>query len=200
MHTNVIMPPYGVYRNFLDLASHAQLLAWAIGNEVKFKPTVVDHGVSNPFIRRSLSVGNFEPMEFVFRQGIRKMVQVFIRDLRVSPFEPSELQLELVAHNDGAFYTRHIDTFVANHRQNTDRLLSGVYYFHSEPKAFSGGALRLYPLFDDGNEDNFIDIQPEQNTLVVFPSWAPHEVLQINCPSKRFSNSRFAVNCWLTQD
>jgi Rps23 Pro-64 3,4-dihydroxylase Tpa1-like proline 4-hydroxylase len=42
----------------------------------------------------------------------------------------------------------------------------------------------------------FADIEPGQNRLVAFPSWAPHEVMPISCPSRRFIDSRFAVNCW----
>jgi Rps23 Pro-64 3,4-dihydroxylase Tpa1-like proline 4-hydroxylase len=30
-----------------------------------------------------------------------------------------------------------------------------------------------------------------------FPSWAPHEVMPISCPSKRFTDSRFAINYWV---
>jgi SM-20-related protein len=31
----------------------------------------------------------------------------------------------------------------------------------------------------------------------VFPSWVLHEVRPVSCPSKRFVDSRFAINCWL---
>jgi len=115
----------------------------------------------------------------------------------VTSFEPSTIELELVASNDGAFFKRHIDTFIRGARTSSDRLLSGVYYFHAEPKAFSGGALRLYPFGREQGESNFAEVQPEQNTLVAFPSWAWHEVLPVSCPSRRFSDSRFNVNCWV---
>ena len=194
-----LMPPYRTYRGFLDSDTHARLLAWAIENEVKFEPTLVDVGKRDLAKRISLGVRDFGPMKALLRQRLLDLVPALIRDLRVTPFEPSKVELELVAHNDGAFFKRHIDTFVGDERRAmaSDRLLSAVYYFHAEPKAFSGGALRLYPLAEKEDESNFADVQPEQNTLLAFPSWASHEVLPVSCPSRRFSDSRFAVNCWV---
>ena len=59
--------------------------------------------------------------------------------------EKADVELELVAHNDGAFYARHIDT-ATGEDSNQVRVLSGVYYFHAKPKAFTGGALRLFAI------------------------------------------------------
>jgi Rps23 Pro-64 3,4-dihydroxylase Tpa1-like proline 4-hydroxylase len=66
----------------------------------------------------------------------------------------------------------------------------------STPKAFRGGALRLYAIGDSGGR-TFIDIEPVQNGLLVFPAWVPHEVMPVHCPSKRFIDLRFASNCWV---
>ena len=195
-----LMPPYRVYRGFLDSGTHAGLLAWAIENEAKFEPTKLGQGTDgkhDPSTRISLRVSDFGPMEAMLRQRLLDLVPTLIRDLRVTPFEPSKVELELVANNDGAFFKRHIDTFIGDARKASDRVLSAVYYFHAEPKAFSGGALRLYPFGAKEDEGNFADVQPEQNTLLAFPSWAWHEVLPVSCPSRRFSDSRFAVNCWV---
>src|SRR5262245_21227594 len=130
------MPPYCVYRDFLDSDTHADLLAWAIGNEAKFEPTLVYGAKHNPSERKSLGVSDFGPLMAIFRQRILDLVPALVRDLRVTPFEPSEVELEMVANNDGAFFARHIDTFTGETREASDRLLSVVYYFHAEPKAF----------------------------------------------------------------
>jgi Rps23 Pro-64 3,4-dihydroxylase Tpa1-like proline 4-hydroxylase len=53
---------------------------------------------------------------------------------------------------------------MADARKSSDRLLSAVYYFHAEPKAFSGRELRLHSFAGDGS---FVDVPPEQNSLVV---------------------------------
>ena len=125
------------------------------------------------------------------------MVPSLISQLRVTPFDAPNLETELVAHGDGAFYKRHVDTQTPRHPEvNGIRVLSGVYYFHAEPKAFTGGELRLYALGGKSGE-NFVDIEPVNNSLLVFPAWAPHEVRPVSCPSKRFIDSRFAINCWL---
>jgi len=194
-----LMPPYCIYRGFLDSTTHAGLLAWAMENEEKFETSLVaaqyvpGEKRHNPSLRRSLFVSEFGPLQVVLRQRLLDFIPTLIRDLRVTPFAPSEVQLELVANNDGAFFKRHIDTAIGGARKVSDRMLSAVYYFHTEPKAFSGGALRLYSF----GGDNFADVEPEQNMVLAFPSWALHEVLPVNCPSRRFSDSRFNVNCWV---
>ena len=50
-------------------------------------------------------------MQAMLRQRLLDFVPTLIGDLRVTPFEPSKVELELVANNDGAFFKRHIDTF-----------------------------------------------------------------------------------------
>ena len=111
------------------------------------------------------------------------LVPHMVGKLRTTPVRAPGLELELVAHNQGAFYKRHIDTQTASDRKSL-RVLSGVYYFHAVPKAFTGGELRLYAI---GAENApFVDIAPERNSLLVFPSWAPHEVRPISCSSGRF--------------
>ena len=191
------MPPFSVYRGFLNSTAHARLLAWAIENEAKFEVSLVSGGRHDPSIRTSLCVSDFGPLMAVFRQRLLDLAPTLIRDLQVTPFEPSRVELEMVANNEGAFFKRHIDTFTGNRRQASDRMLSAVYYFHAEPKAFAGGVLRLYSLDTKAHEGTFIDVQPEQNMLLAFPSWWAHEVLPVSCPSGRFSNSRFNVNCWV---
>ena len=49
----------------------------------------------------------------------------------------------MVAHGDKAFFSRHEDT-VMRPEMTSYRTLSAVYYFHRQPKSFSGGVLRLY--------------------------------------------------------
>jgi Rps23 Pro-64 3,4-dihydroxylase Tpa1-like proline 4-hydroxylase len=118
--------------------------------------------------------------------------QALLAELKMSASELSRFETELVAHGDGAFYARHIDTQMQAQDRPGIRVLSGVYYFHRLPKAFSGGALRLY-----GFGAGFVDIEPTHNSLLVFPSWARHEVRPVSCPSGAFMDSRFAINCWV---
>ena len=140
---------------------------------------------SRPLDRAPAAIDNLRPVKW----------PDLVAKLGATPVEAPTLELQLVAHNEGAFYKRHIDTQTASER-NYVRVLSAVYYFHATPKMFSGGALRLYAIGDPQGQ-TFIDVEPAHNTLLVFPSWAPHEVMPVNCPSGRFADSRFTINCWV---
>ncbi len=117
-------------------------------------------------------------------------------ELGIKPFK-YRVETDLLAYGDGAGFTRHVDARPDTGdeaKPRVDRRISAVYYFFKEPKIFSGGQLRLYPLFSGDP----IDIEPVDNMMIVFPSFAPHEVLSVVCPSKAFADSRFAVNFWLS--
>ena len=192
------MPPYLVLRDFLDEETVAGLLDYALAHEADFEPTKTGRGEEGkiyPDVRVSVGTRDLGPFRSVLKTKVLALVPDLVARLRATPVEAPKLELQLVAHNDGAFYKHHIDTQTAPDRQRI-RVLSGVYYFHGQPKAFSGGALRLYAI-GDPDKKTFADIEPTHNSLLVFPSWAPHEVMPISCPSKRFADSRFAINCWV---
>jgi SM-20-related protein len=191
-----LMPPYLVLPDFFDEETVAGLLDYAISHQSDFRPTEVGTiGRVDPSFRISLSLGDLGKFRQMLEAKILGLLPMLVAQLRVSPVDEPKLMIELVAHGDGAFYKRHIDT--ARDRDNTRiRILSGVYYFNAEPKAFTGGALRLHAIGGKESE-NFVDVEPARNSLAVFLAWAPHEVLPISCPSKRFIDSRFAINCWI---
>ena len=142
-----MMPSYLVLRDFLAGETAAGLLDFALAHEADFEPAKtgrLQEGKINPHPRlggdpRSRAV---QAHPQVADAGARARP---VAKLGAAPVEAPRLELELVAHNDGAFFKRHIDTQTASDRQNI-RVLSGVYYFHAAPKAFSGGALRLYAI------------------------------------------------------
>jgi len=117
--------------------------------------------------------------------------------LDTEAFEPGRLEVEMVAHGDGAFFTEHRDTAIEDQKLIIRRVISAVYYFHRLPKLFSGGALRILPLAGREKSSAFVEIEAINDTLVFFPSWFPHEVLPVACPSGQFEDSRFARNCWI---
>jgi SM-20-related protein len=191
-----ILPPHRVIDALLDEASVETLLELALSRQADFEPTRVgrrDNARLNPAFRTSLVLRPREALAQLFETRLRGLAPVLTAGMRLSAFEASAIELELVAHGDGAFYKRHIDTQTGGDAMS-QRILSGVYYFNHRPKAFTGGALRLYAIGDYGR---FIDVEPEHNRLLVFPSWAPHEVMPVSCPSGAFIDSRFAVNCWV---
>lgn len=199
-----LIPPYIVLRDFLDEETVAELLDYTISHQSDFAPTRVfvpttasQNQDSDPPYRVSTGLRNLGKFRKVFQTKILDLVPRFVTEMRATPVEEPKCETELVAHGDGAFYKRHIDTVTASY-QDTEliRVLSGVYYFNTEPKAFTGGALRLHAIGGKKGE-NSVDIAPLRNSLLVFLAWAPHEVLPVSCPSKRFIDSRFAVNCWV---
>jgi len=194
--TRSFLLPHHVLPGFLQAAEVERLLAHVAAHESAFVATRVGppgDGRVNPALRVSASLVDLGEFRALLEARLRGMTEALIAALRVSPFVTTRVELELVAHGDGAFYLRHTDTGWAA-GQPQIRVISGVYYFHRQPQGFAGGALRLHAI---GDADRFVDVEPVHNTLVVFPSWAPHEVRPVSCPSGQFMDSRFAINCWL---
>jgi Rps23 Pro-64 3,4-dihydroxylase Tpa1-like proline 4-hydroxylase len=141
-----------------------------------------------------------------FKEGVERRVEelapCLIAQLGLTPFKPTGFETELVAHENGAFYKRHIDLFTSVRDREAvsgDRLISVVVYFHREPRRFDGGELRLYPQANPAKPpaDGVIDLAPQHNTAIAFSSWLPHEVLRVTCSTRDFGDARFAVNCWV---
>ena len=172
-------------------------------------PSRLGHGRTLDLdVRNSLSWrGEGEPpWRAVLAERVRAMVPEWRAALGLSDFKLGDIELDMVVYNDGAFYGRHTDLATGTHRSTAqqvdgkagkDRMITAVYYFHGEPKGFGGGALRLHPLAAPATEPRFADIPPDQNSLAVFPAWVPHEVMPVRCPSGKFADSRFAINCWV---
>jgi SM-20-related protein len=190
-----IMLPHVVRRDFLPEETVAALLEYAVLHEADFVPAKVGRNKLDPTYRVSLRLRQLGAFQQIIESEILATLPMLIEELRVTRFQVARLGTELVAHGDGAFYKRHIDTATAPDREaSRSRALSAVYYFYREPKAFGGGALRLHGI---GAGAGFVDIEPVRNSLLVFPSWAPHEVMPVHCASRRFIDSRFAINCWI---
>ena len=191
------MMPYRVTQDFLSADAHRGLLDWALANEARFRAAPLAGGIVDPQIRSARVMRDLGSTEPLLRAKIAALVPRWIAELRVTPFDVTEIELELAAHNEGAHFALHTDTYRTALKARGDRMLSAVYYFHAEPKMFSGGLLRLHRIGARPGDPGGADIAPEQNSLVVFPSWGPHEVLRVSCPSGAFADSRFAVNCWI---
>ncbi|MGE0660061.1 MAG: 2OG-Fe(II) oxygenase [Reyranellaceae bacterium] len=198
--------PHHLVPGFLGQRGVEQLLAYCVGNEAAFSDASVGDGkqaLVDAQFRRSRSLAR--PDDFIyavhaeFRRRLENLLPAITAALKLSPFDPTVYEMELVAHNDGAFFARHIDTFTGTGGlPPTQRMISAVYYFFETPKRFSGGELRIYPVL--GGAASWADIEPVCDTLVCFPSFAPHEVLPIACPSGQFAHSRFAINTWICRD
>jgi len=189
------LPAYVVRPGFLEEAECEALLAWAIAREGDFEESTLKELRVTSSYRQSRTLAEIGPWKELFRQRLAPLVPGLLAALGIPAFEPAKFELQMAAHNDGGFYKRHLDIWRGPGSEPTVRVLSLVYYFFTTPPAFTGGALRMYSFVPGSSES--IDIQPTRNTLVAFPSWAPHEVLPIACETGRFADSRFAINCWV---
>ncbi len=188
--------PVILCRDFLGGAMAARVLQFALDHESEFAATTVGaaDAAVRPGVRVSRSTNRLGPLKDELRAVIRTQLPSLMERLRMRPFAESRIEVEMVAHGDGAFYRRHIDTLVGD--TNSSRALSAVYYFHNRPQAFRGGALRLYR-FNSTDPGEFLDIAPEHDLLAAFPAFIPHEVMPVACPANRFADHRFAINIWV---
>lgn len=184
-----------VRENFLSTEEHQRLLAYAIDNEARFVDTTTSS--SDRSYRQSMVLHQFPEWSALFRQRIRAMLPEIARELDCGTLSQN-IEAQLTAHNDGNYYKIHNDNGSAD---TARRELTFVYYFNRRPKAFSGGALRV---FDTVVRDGFYVaadsdrlIEPADNRIVFFLSRYQHEVTPIVCPSRAFADGRFTVNGWV---
>ena len=190
-----ILPPYFVLHDFLRAKDADGLLSFAVEHRDSFAPAKTGLGAEGALrthIRSSEQTRELGAFADILREALLPCLPELCVGVGLSPFVPDGIALQLVAHGDGGFYKRHIDTATTPMAHRL-RVLTAVYYVHRRPKIYQGGALRLHAI---GGGETFVDVQPAHNMLVVFPAFAPHEVLPVRCPSEDFADRRFSVNCW----
>lgn len=182
--------------NFLTSSEHRRLLDYTIKRKPAFVPTTTSTGAAN--YRESVVLHEFPEFSDLITKKVRDVTPEILDKLSIPGFEITQVEAQLTAHNDDNFYKVHNDN---GSPVTATRELTYVYYFYREPKAFSGGELRIY---DTTIRDNYYveaetyhTIEPRNNSIVFFPSRYMHEVLPIRCPSRDFSDSRFTINGWI---
>jgi Rps23 Pro-64 3,4-dihydroxylase Tpa1-like proline 4-hydroxylase len=193
-----------VFHSFLREEDRLALLDWVDANEFRFQDSRLVGGVLNPERRISKVLRDLGPLRDHFQAKLWEISETLISILGLRPFTVGMVELELAAHMDGAHFAPHSDIPIGPGRKplggdgsgHFERLISCVYYFHREPKRFSGGELRLHR-FGSEDEADMVDVEPVQNSLVAFPSWVTHEVRKVHCASNNFQSARYAVNCWI---
>jgi Rps23 Pro-64 3,4-dihydroxylase Tpa1-like proline 4-hydroxylase len=112
-------------------------------------------------------------------------------------FPVQNVEVQITASNDGDFFRHHSDS---GQGEIGTRELTFVYFFNREPRAFSGGELRVYDTRLENGEycsaGEGHRIVPGQNQIVFFPSSLVHEITPVECRSRAFADSRFTVNGW----
>lgn len=191
-----------VYRDVLGARAVAALLDYVTLHENDFKPAQVRMRGSG---RDAVDLERRDCLLLHDAGPVRQQIEAFVRAIaadalaRLRLIEPAvePREFEISAHGDGGHFMRHIDTIDATDRV---RILSAVYYFARTPRRFQGGELRLHRFpnpFATSARAVFVDVAPETDTLVVFPSWLDHEVRPVRVPSGAWADGRFTINCWI---
>jgi SM-20-related protein len=188
--------PYLILENFLDPALHAELLGFVRDNEARFVGSTVSTGDAD--YRRSQVLYDFPRFAELFRQRLAGISEELMARFAMPAFRVSDIECQMTAHNDGNYFKLHNDN---GSPDTANRALSYVYYFHNEPKSYEGGEFRLYhSRIENGVYacgEKAADIVPKNNSMLFFPSYCHHEVLEVRCPSRRFADGRFTINGWL---
>ncbi len=195
--TGSLAPKVLILDNFLAPPLVAVLLDHAIASETHFRQAKVEGAKLDPQFRVALDCGSLPgPLGKAFEAAIFDRLAEIWRGVGIPPFPVVRTELSLAAHRDRAYYRKHIDTFTHDARsaEPSDRIVSGVFYFHRQPKAFTGGELAIHSIM---GTEVVQTIEPRSNRLVVFPSFVPHEVMPVCLPGDQFADARFSINCWL---
>ncbi len=194
-----------VKRDFLTKRELQALTKYVLEHEPDFTPsTVIPHegpeANADLSYRKSMVLYNLGEYTSMIHDRLLALLPEVLAAFKHETFPIAHLDIQLTASNDGDFFKVHQDN---SSEEITGREISFVYYFHSEPKAFTGGQLKLYNSQDGAVQQSkkrtAQTITPRQNTLVLFPSSYDHEVLPVRCQSRKFVDSRFTVNGWIVR-
>ena len=194
----VIPSRYIQLTHFLNNDLHLRILDYAVNQESAFVGSSTSTGDLD--YRQSTVLHHFPEFADIMRGEIHRAFADVITSLKLNPFNITQVEAQLTAHNDGHYYKVHNDN---GSEDTATRVLTYVYYFYQDPKPFSGGNLRIYDSRIQNNyyvqADSFQDVTPINNSIIFFPSHYMHEVLPIICPSQQFADSRFTINGWVRQ-
>src|SRR5262249_14313865 len=107
------VPLHGLVHDWLGSEAVARLLQFAQANEHHFKDTMVrnEQGEKmNNIIRVSKRLPCIDGLKSELRPKFKLLLPLVFDKLGIKPFIPSRIEVELVAHGDGAFFARHNDT------------------------------------------------------------------------------------------
>ncbi len=176
---------------------HAQLLSMVERTEASFVGTTTSTARGN--YRESSVLYHFAPFDEMLRNKVRQLMPAVCEALKI-PLCNGNIEAQLTSHNDNNFYKVHNDNGSAD---TAHRVLTFVYYFHRQPKGFSGGELRVYDhKVHNGYHyaaDTYRTVEPTDNSIVFFASEEMHEVRPVVCESRAFMDSRFTINGWIAR-
>jgi SM-20-related protein len=204
IHENGLEPiRFSLFEEFLAPEELRSLIEFVLSHEREFQISKVmsdkgNGGETDYNHRKSRVLFSFGRFHDLISARLRSYFDRIQKSLRVPSFSISRIEAQITASNDGEYFKIHNDN---THAALVTRRVTYVYFFHREPKAFTGGELRLYDSRFDGRRyvagQSFRTVVPQQNMVVFFPSYFMHEIVTVNCPSRSFADSRFTLNGWI---
>jgi SM-20-related protein len=193
--------PHGTIRHLLGQPTAAAMLDYVAQQESAFRSGLVrsrgsDERRVDPAVLRSRVLLGLGPFQTDFETVMRAIAPLAVQRLGLIEPAVAPREFEFASYGDGGHFKVHLDTVDRSARV---RILSCVYYFAATPPRFAGGNLRLHGFPDPfgRSERPIVDVTPETDMLVMFPSWMEHEVLPVAVPSGAWRDHRFSVNCWI---
>ena len=184
--------PFVRVRNFLPADEHAALLSRMLAGREHFgEPAGVGAGyVPDPMTRNNSEANRRFAAEaqLGFEPRLRKLAEDASPRLGMRVLGAYRLDLKVRTYQTGEFYAAHSDF---SEGDSTPREINYVYYLHRRPKSFSGGDLLLH---DGAGVSSFTRLEPEDNSIVLFPSRCVHEVTKVECDPGDFGAGRFSLN------
>lgn len=175
------------WKDFLDPDTLSLAQQVALENKHRFVDTTVSTGEVGYRKSTVLWHYHFIPLYNKFTAKIREYLPYMQQELGV-PFDLHSMEVQLTASNDGEYFKTHTDNGSAD---TASRRLTFVYYFLlSDYRRFTGGELRLR----FANKE--VSIDPQHNSIVIFPSGTWHEVMPVSVPTGAFEHSRLTLNGW----
>jgi len=184
--------------DFLTDAELARLMEVTLWAEPRFKPSPLSSYRADPDHRQSLMIAAPYKVSELMLGKIRAIMPEVMEQLRIGAFTVGKIDCQITANVDGSYFKAHTD---AGHDGPIKRVLTYVYYFNRDPKAFTGGELRIYD--DELRNGKFVAtesfqiVEPRNNSIVFFNAALMHEIMPVVVPSKQFSDARFTVNGWV---
>jgi hypothetical protein len=193
--------PHIIARNVLGTAGVAALLDHVARQEAAFKPGATwnrrtRQGQVDPNRRDCLILGDLGPCMDAVAARLWEIAPMALAALRIEEPAIGSLELEISSYGHGGHFHAHIDTLESREKV---RVLSCVYYFAASPRRFTGGELRLhgFPGRSGLDEAAQVDVAPDTDTLVAFPTWMRHEIMPVHLSTDIWRDRRFAINCWV---
>jgi SM-20-related protein len=194
--------PHLLFRDVLGADMVAGLLEHVAAREADFRPAIVRSRRTGERIvetsrRDCLTSSDLGPFRSPIETFIRRNAAPVLAELRLNEPRHEPREFSICAYGEGGRFAPHIDTAETT---SFVRIVSCIYYFAATPRGFQGGELRLHgfpTVSAAAAAAPHVDIVPETDALVVFPSWMSHEVLPVRMPSGAWIDRRFTINCWI---